>query len=105
MYSFKKTVAPFLAAGAILGLASAPAFAGAYGHITTMQSSPSTYGYSDEAPTNQRRCESVEQHYAHFPKAGSMAREGGTLVPGDGNLASEKAAQLDLAIASGPVCG
>ena len=104
MFKFKSVALALVATGSILGLAS-PTLAASRHDVTRMSSAPVTYGYGgDEATTRQPRCENVEQHYAHYPKASSIAKEGGTLVPADGALASQQAWQNELAIASSPVC-
>lgn len=105
MRKFNSKAVSFLAAGAVFTMASVPAFAAGGNHVTTVQSAPMAYGYrGEEAKANQPRCENVEQHYAQYPKASSVDRNGKTLVPGDSALGSERAWQLDLAIASSPIC-
>ncbi|MBO0902331.1 hypothetical protein [Jiella sonneratiae] len=94
-----------LSAGAVLGLTALPAMAAGHHRMTTLRSAPMSYGYAgDETTAAQPRCENVEAHYSHYPKASSMARNGNTLVPGDATLGQENAWQTDLAIASSPVC-
>lgn len=98
-------IALVLSAGAVLGLTALPAMAAVPHHVSTFRSTSMTDGSTiDEAAAAQPRCENVEQHYAHYPKADSMTGNGRTLVPGDATLATENASQTDLAIASSPIC-
>ena len=107
MHKIQSHALPLIAAGALaagIGFAG-PTMAAQFSRTTTMSSAPATYGYSDREMTNSApRCENVEQHYAHFPKTGAVARNGRTLVPGDAALGSQRAWQTELAIASSPVC-
>lgn len=54
--------------------------------------------------TAQDRCDAVERHYANYPQANATSRNDKTLVPGDASQGRDKAWQLDLAIASSPIC-
>lgn len=93
--------AAIIAAAAMIGISSPSSAAVEHSarHTTTNAS------MSDpDHVAAQESCDAVERHYAHYPRADATTRNGKTLVPGDASQGSDQAWQLDLAIASSPIC-
>ncbi|MEX6507172.1 hypothetical protein [Jiella sp. M17.18] len=102
MHTFNRTVLSFLAAGAVFGMAAAPAMAAGREGMTTFSSAPTTYGYSGgEVQNNPPRCENVERYDASSPNGSALRRAHRRLVPGDEHLGM---GTIDMSIASSPVC-